>query len=266
MIILLLLLGYLFFVVGNPLTIYSVNRTQEKAMLAYNSADFVGSGRFYRHITDTLNFHTPDLYLAQGHAFFSGIQDKKDVIGPAQAAYGSVLGSTSLSGTRNSVALNQSALLSLMQAQADLMGQGRAQDTEALKSLENATDNALQQLKDALRLDGANEAARYNYQLLLQQKQQRQQNGGQEDQEGEEGQEGQEGQEGEEGQEGQEGKTNDQTSKTQQPPKQGQVKLSSADAHRAQQILEKMQKRQAHYFQQLRRQATKPKPRSKPDW
>ena len=77
MIISLLLLGYLFFVVGNPLTIYSVNRTQEKAMLAYNSADFVGSGRFYRHITDTLNFHTPDLYLAQGHAFFQVYRIKK---------------------------------------------------------------------------------------------------------------------------------------------------------------------------------------------
>lgn len=265
-------LSLLLLIATDPREIARVNSLKKEAEKAYNSGDYALAVQKYAML-DSLGAEDPALKLNLAHSYFN----LNDTTG-AQSNYQSVLNSSN------------KKLRSIAYQQLGIM-----------KKNSNKLEEALQNLKSALKADPTNSGARYDYEvvkkLLEEQKKQEeeqqdeqnqedQQNQEQKDQEQnsdekKEGEENEE-QEKEEGEkddseekkdgEKEEGENEDgeeqESEKEPTPEEQMQQKLEEMNIseEKAQMILEAMRNNEVQYLQQQRRKATKRPESGKPDW
>ncbi len=255
-----------------------INALKNEAKKAYNAGDYKTAAQKYTYLIDSLGIQEDELILNLANAKFN----LNDTTG-AQNGYRSLTASTNK--FHKSAAYQQLGVMSTRQSKLE---------------------EALQNFKEALKSNPANEEARYNYELvkkkLEEQKkqQQNQQNKDQkqnqdkkQDQKNQQNQkdnkQNQDKKENKDQKKDQEKKESDQKDKKSeeqkkkeeeenkdQKPKEEQEKKPNFDPDKMKQmkvtedkakmILEAMKRNEVQYLQQNRRKATKPKDKSKPDW
>lgn len=264
-----ILLSLLVFVSTDPREISKINSLKKEAAMEFSTGKLESAISKYQ-LLDSLGVEDPALKLNMAHAYYK-LQDTTG----AQTYYQSVLNSSN--NKLRSIAYQQLGVMK--------------KDTQKY-------EEALQDLKSALKSDPTNEGARYDYELikkLLEEQEQQEQEQDQEnqDQENEENQDQEkqnqedqqkkgdqenEEQEGEkeesEEQEGEkeEGENEDgQEQESEEEPTQEEMMEQKLEEmkispEKAQMILEAMRNNEVQYLQQQKRKATKRPPSGKPDW
>ncbi|NQZ78920.1 MAG: hypothetical protein HRT61_22805 [Ekhidna sp.] len=261
---------------NDPKEIARLNALKKEAEAAYLSGDYELAISKYTVLTDSLGNDEAAVRLNLAHAHYH----LNDTAG-AKNRYNQL--STDRNKKLQSVALQQLGVMS--------------KDAGKL-------EEALQQLKSAIKADPTNQDARYNYEVvkkLLEEQQQQEQNQDQQnqdqenqdqenqDQENQENQD-QQNQEGEqENQENQEGedqqKSDEEKEQQEQEQKEGEQENQEQEQEQSQdqmtkekleemgiseekarQLLEAMRQSEIKYLQQQKRKATKRPPSGKPDW
>ncbi|WP_424961448.1 hypothetical protein [Ekhidna sp.] len=259
--------------ITDPKEISKVNSLKKEAEAAYLDKDYELALAKYTLLRDSLGVDDPAIKLNLAHAHYH----LNDTAG-AKINYNQL--ATSSNNKLKSIALQQLGVMS--------------KDAGKL-------EEALQQLKSAIKADPTNQDARYNYEvvkkLLEEQKQQQQQNQDQEnqDQENKDGedenqeqkqdqnkdgeQENKENQEGEnqeqseeekqeqekQNQEQKEGEEEEQEKSQEQMTKEKLEEMGISE-EKARQLLEAMRQSEIKYLQHQKRKATKRPPSGKPDW
>ncbi|SNT27195.1 Tetratricopeptide repeat-containing protein [Ekhidna lutea] len=267
------LLIILALVITDPKEIAKVNTLKKQAEEAYLNGDYEDAIDKYTMLHDSLDIEDAAVQLNLAHSYYH----LGDTSG-AKNNYNKVF--TSSNNKLKSIALQQ---LGVMNKDA-----GRLEE-------------ALQQLKSAIKADPTNQKARYNYEVvkkLLQEQEQQQQNQQNQDQENKDGeeqqeqqnkdeqekkdgdQENQENQNGEQDQEkSDEQKEQEEQQKQDQQEGEEQEQEKSQDQitkekleemgiseEKARQLLEAMRQSEIKYLQHQRRKPTKRPPSGKPDW
>lgn len=255
--------------INDPKEIAKINSLKKEAEAAYLAKDYELALSKYTILHDSLGVDDPAIKLNLAHSHYH----LNDTAG-AKLNYGKL---TSSDNKRmKSIALQQLGVMS--------------KDAGKL-------EEALQQLKSAIKADPTNQEARYNYEvvkkLLEEQKQQeqQQQNQDQENKDGEEDQEQQnqdQKQDGEQedqekkngeqeksdeekeneeqqNQEQQEGEEQEQEKSQEQMTKEKLEEMGISE-EKARQLLEAMRQSEIKYLQHQRRKPTKRPPSGKPDW
>lgn len=261
------LLFILAFVSNDPREVAKINALKQEAEEAFLNGNYEVAISKYSMLYDSLGVEEDEILLNLGHAHYQ-LSDTAS----AKSRYNSL--STSTDRSLKSIAYQQLGVMS--------------KDAQKL-------EQALQQLKAAIKADPFNDQARYNYEVVKkqleeqknqeqQQQQQDQQNqdGENEEQEnkqenGEEKKEDQEGepqesdkdQEGEE-QENEEQKEGEQSEQEQEKSQEQMTKEKLQEMNiseeKAKMILEAMKNNEIQYLQQQKRKATERPPSDKPDW
>lgn len=260
-------------VITDPKEITKVNALKKEAEAAYLAKDYELALAKYTMLQDSLGVDDPAVKLNLAHSHYH----LNDTAG-AKRNYNQL--ATSLDNKLKSIALQQLGVMS--------------KDAKKL-------EEALQQLKSAIKADPRNQEARYNYEvvkkLLEEQKQQQEQNKDQEnqDQENKDGenedeqqkqdqqkegeQENKENQQGEnqekseeekkeqeqQNQEQKEGEEQEQEKSQEQMTKEKLEEMGISE-EKARQLLEAMRQSEIKYLQHQKRKATKRPPSGKPDW
>lgn len=256
--------------INDPKEIAKINSLKKEAEAAYKAKDYELALSKYTILHDSLGIDDPAIKLNLAHSHYH----LGDTSG-AKLNYGRLL--TSESNKLKSIAMQQLGVMS--------------KDAGKL-------EEALQQLKSAIKADPSNQEARYNYEVVKklleeQKKQEQQQKEDQENKDGEEQQEQQnkdeqEKKDGEqEDQKNQEGdqEKSDEEKKNQEQQNQEQKEGEEQDQEKSQdqmtkekleemgiseekarQLLEAMRQSEIKYLQQQRRKPTKRPPSGKPDW
>lgn len=255
--------------INDPKEIAKINALKKEAAAAYLAKDYELAISKYTLLQDSLGIDDPALKLNLAHAHYH--------LGDTA---GAKMNYSKLSGSQNnkmkSIALQQ---LGVMSKDADKL------------------EEALQQLKAAIKADPSNQEAIYNYEvvkkLIEEQKQQeQQQNQDQQNKDGEDQQEQQNDeqkkdgeQENQENQDGENQEKSDEENQEQkeQEKKDGEEQESEEEKsqeqmtkekleemgiseEKARQLLEAMRQSEIKYLQHQRRKPTKRPPSGKPDW
>ena len=256
---------------NDPKEIAKINTLKKEAEEAYLAGDYELSLSKYTLLHDSLGVDDPAIKLNLAHTHYH----LGDTAG-AKLNYSKLAGSES--NKMKSIALQQLGVMS--------------KDTGKL-------EEALSQLKSAIKADPSNQEAIYNYEvvkkLLEEQKQQQQQNQDQQNQDGEDQkeQENQENQdqkkdgeqENQENKDGENQENSDEENKEQeqQEKKEGEEQESEEEKsqeqmtkekleemgiseEKARQLLEAMRQSEIKYLQHQKRKPTKRPPSGKPDW
>ena len=255
--------------ITDPKVVSKVNTLKKEAEAAYLAKDYELALAKYTQLRDSMGVDDPAIKLNLAHAHYH----LNDTAG-SKNNYNQL--ATSSNNKLKSIALQQ---LGVMSKEAGKL------------------EEALQQLKSAIKADPTNQDARYNYEvvkkLLEKQKQQQQQNQDQQnrDQENKEGedknqeqkqdqnkdgeQENKENQEGENQeqseQEKQDQEQQNQEQKEEQEKSQEQMTKEKLEElgiseEKARQLLEAMRQSEIKYLQHQKRKPTKRPPSGKPDW
>lgn len=258
--------------VNDPKEIAKINSLKKEAEAAYLAGDYELAIAKYNLLTDSIGVDEDQIKLNLAHAHYH----LGDTAG-AKMNYGKV--GTSNDNKLRSIAYQQLGVIS--------------KDAGKL-------EEALQQLKSAIKADPSNKDAIYDYEvvkkLLEEQKQQEQQNqdqqnqdqenkegeddqkkddqkkeGDQEDQEKQEGenqeQSDQEKQDQQKEQEQKEGEQEEQEQeKSQEQMTKEKLEEMGISEEKARQLLEAMRQSEIKYLQNQKRKATKRPPSGKPDW
>lgn len=260
----------------DPKEIARINTLKKEAEDAYLSQNYELALAKYSLLHDSLGVDDPAITLNLAHAHYH----LGDTTG-AKSSYGKL--ATSENRKLKSIALQQMGVMS----------------KEA-----NKLEEALQQLKSAIKANPANQDARYNYEVvkkLLEEQEQQQQNKDQQnqDQENKDGEDenqqknqDQQNKEGddqkkenqneeeqeksdqekqEEEQQQQQEKQSEESEKQEQEQSQEQMTKEKLEEmgiseEKARQLLEAMRQSEIKYLQQQRRKPTKRPPSGKPDW
>ena len=255
--------------------IATVNRFKKRAEAAMEQQNYAQAAMYYTKLVDSLRVDDEAVRLNLAHALLLSADTAQ-----AQLRYSQLTSSRS------------AALKSVAYQQLGVLASGQKKYPEALATF-----------KESLKANPANEASRYNYELvkkLLEQQQEQEQQNQEEQQddqqkESEENQEKQEQgeQQKEKGEPGedQEGQPQDQQPGEQEPqdaneqeaqegeqsegekdqeqtgsPVSDKLKEMNISEEKAQMILEAMRNNEMQYIQQNRRKPQKPRDRTKPDW
>lgn len=257
-------------VITDPKEISKVNTLKKEAESAYLSGDYELALSKYTILNDSLGVEDPAIKLNLAHSHYH----LGDTAG-AKNRYNQL--ATSSSNKQKSIALQQLGVMS--------------KDAGKL-------EEALQQLKSAIKADPSNQEARYNYEVvkkLLEEQKQQQQNKDQEsqDQENKDGedeqekqdqekkdgeQEDQEKKDGEQekseedkkneeqqNQEQEKGEEEEQEKSQEQMTKEKLEEMGISE-EKARQLLEAMRQSEIKYLQHQKRKPTKRPPSGKPDW
>ncbi len=255
--------------INDPKEIAKINALKKEAEAAYLAADYELAVSKYTLLHDSLGVDDPAIKLNLAHAHYH----LGDTAG-AKSNYNSL--ATSESTKMKSIALQQLGVMS--------------KDAGKL-------EEALQQLKSAIKADPSNKEAIYNYEvvkkLLEDQKQQEQQNQDQQNKDGEDEQEQQNQDQKQDGdQENQENKDGENQEKSDEEKEQEQKEQEQKEGEeqeeeqekskeqmtkekleemgiseeKARQLLEAMRQSEIKYLQHQRRKPTKRPPSGKPDW
>ncbi|MEO9485142.1 MAG: hypothetical protein ABJG47_16910 [Ekhidna sp.] len=255
--------------INDPKEIAKINSLKREAEAAYLAQDYELALSKYTILRDSLGVDDPAIKLNLAHSHYH----LGDTAG-AKLNYGNL--ASSESKPLKSIALQQ---LGVMSKEA------------------NKLEEALQQLKSAIKADPTNQEAIYNYEVvkkqLEEQKQQEQQNQDQENKDGEDEQEKQnqdQKKDGEqENQENQDGENQEKSDEEQneeqkeQEKKEGEEQESEKEKsqeqmtkekleemgiseEKARQLLEAMRQSEIKYLQHQQRKPTKRPPSDKPDW
>ena len=256
-------------VITDPKEVAKVNALKEEAETAFLTEDYELALAKYTLLRDSMDIKDPAINLNIAHAHYH----LGDTAG-AKLNYGNLTSS------------DQSKFKSIAYQQLGVMNK------EAGK-----LEEALQQLKSAIKADPTNQDARYNYEvvkkLLEEQKQQEQQKQDQQNQDGEgeddQQKKDQEKQDGEqENQENQDGENQEKSEEEKQQEQEQQQKEGEEEQEeqeksqeemtkekleemgiteeKARQLLEAMRQSEIKYLQHQRRKPTKRPPSGKPDW
>ncbi|MEO9870578.1 hypothetical protein [Ekhidna sp.] len=255
--------------INDPKEIAKINALKKEAQAAYLAEDYELALAKYTILSDSLGVNDPAVKLNLAHAHYH----LGDTAG-AKLNYGNL--ASSESNKLKSIALQQLGVMS-----------------KEVGKLEEA----LQQLKSAIKADPSNQEARYNYEvvkkLLEEQKEQEQQNQDQQNQDGEDEQEQnkdqkkdgeqeeQENKDGEDQEKSEEEKKNEE--QKEQEKKEGEEEEQEQEKskeemtkekleemgiteEKARQLLEAMRQSEIKYLQHQKRKPTKRPPSGKPDW
>lgn len=255
-------------VINDPKEIAKINSLKKEAEAAYLAQDYELALSKYTLLHDSLGVDDPAIRLNLAHAHYH----LGDSAG-AKSNYGKLIGSEDRK--MKSIALQQ---LGVMSKDA------------------NKLEEALQQLKSAIKADPTNQEAIYNYEvvkkLIEEQKEQEQQQQEQQNKDGEDEQEQQnEDQKKDQEQQNQENKDGENQEKSEeenkeqqeQEKKDGEEQESEEEKsqeqmtkekleemgiseEKARQLLEAMRQSEIKYLQHQRRKPTKRPPSGKPDW
>ena len=254
-----------------------INAAKAAARKAYQSGDYETAASQYQYLIDSLGVREDEVFMNLGHSKLN--------LGDTTAAIGQY---QSLSASTNPT-LRSNAL----------------QQVGVIKTKQGKLEEALDDFRQALRANPANEEARYNYELVKkkldeQKKQDQQGNKNQKnnkddkkdqqnkDQQNKDQQNKNKDQQGkdqekkdQQNKEQKDGEKKDEEQKKQeqenqeskQKPKDSQQQLDpekmknmKMTEDKARMILEAMKGNEVQYLQQNRRKATKPKDKNKPDW
>ncbi len=256
-------------VITDPKEVAKVNSLKEEAETAFLTEDYELALAKYTLLRDSMDIEDPAINLNIAHAHYH----LGDTAG-AKLNYGNLTSS------------NKAKFKSIAYQQLGVMN-------KEVGKLEEA----LQQLKSAIKADPTNQDARYNYEvvkkLLEEQKQQEQQKQDQQNQDGEgeddQQKKDQEKQDGEqENQENQDGENQEKSEEEKQKEQEQQQKEGEEEQEeqeksqeemtkekleemgiteeKARQLLEAMRQSEIKYLQHQRRKPTKRPPSGKPDW
>ena len=242
----------------------AVNRLKKEAAQAYQDENYAKAATVYRSLIDSLGESDDRILLNLSNAYYK-LNDTTN----AKYHYNRLADS------------NDRELRSLAYQQLGMMA-----------SNQGKYDIALDQFRNSLRSDPANEDARYNYELLKkmmqeqqqnqqqQQDQQQDQNQEQDQQQNQQEQEQQDQQQNQQEQEQEQEEEQKQEQQEQQeqqqqeeeqkqsqnqpdPEKMEEMKISE---EMARMILEAMKNNEVQYLQQQKKKPTKPRDSGKPDW
>lgn len=257
------------FVSNNPKEIAKINALKKEAEKAYLAGDYEMALSKYAILSDSMGVEEDEIKLNLAHSHYQ----LGDTTG-AKSNYNQLVRSSNKK--LKSIAYQQLGVMS--------------KDTGKL-------EEALQQLKSAIKSDPTNQAARYDYEVvkkqLKEQQEQEQQNQDQDqenkdgedeneqkneeqkegDEENEEQKEGESDEKSEEEkeqeqQEGEqkEGEEEEQEEKSQEQMTKEKLEEMNISEEKARMLLEAMRQNEIKYLQQQKRKATERPPSGKPDW
>lgn len=254
-------------IINDPKEIAKINALKKEAEAAYLAKDYELALSKYTLLHDSLGVDDPAIQLNLAHSHYH----LNDTSG-AKMNYSKLVGSESK--RMKSIALQQ---LGVMSKEAGKL------------------EEALQQLKTAIKADPTNKEAIYNYEVVkkqLEEQKQQEQNQDQQNKDGEDEQENQDQeqkkdgeQENQENKDGENQEESEEENKEQQEQekKEGEEKESEEEKsqeqmtkekleemgiteEKARQLLEAMRQSEIKYLQHQRRKPTKRPPSDKPDW